>query len=155
MCYVLVFTARCCHTIHPIISGTIFVQFGLIGLVLGFTLINIFFFSNIWRGLSSSVFALAVLMETFPFSYNCNLIMDECEELANGLFHSKWIDAERRYKRTLIFFIHQAQEHIVFIAGGIIPITMNSNVTVSKINKFYIFSLKFLPHLYLGGKVCV
>lgn len=131
MCYVLVFTARCCHTIYPIISGTIFVQFALIGLVLGFTLINIFFFSNFARGLSSSAFGLAVLMETFPFSYSCNLLMDDCDELANGLFHSNWIDAEKRYKQTLIFFMQQAQKHIVFIAGGIIPIAMNSNITVS------------------------
>lgn len=132
MCYVLCFIARCCHTIHPMISGTIFVQFALIGCVLGLTLINIFFFSNLWRGLSSTVFGIAVLSETFPFCYNCNLLMDECDELANGLFQSNWVDAERRYKQTLIFFMQQAQKHIVFIAGGIIPITMNSNITVSK-----------------------
>lgn len=122
---------RFCHTIYPLISGTIFVQFALIGSVLGLTLINIFFFSNIWRGLSSSVFFVAVLMETFPFCYNCNLLMDDCDELANGLFQSKWVDAEKRYKQTLIQFMHQAQQHILFIAGGIIPITMNSNITVS------------------------
>lgn len=57
--------------------------------------------------------------------------MDDCDELANGLFQSKWVDAEKRYKQTLIQFMHQAQQHILFIAGGIIPITMNSNITVS------------------------
>ncbi|KAH8407131.1 hypothetical protein KR222_007771 [Zaprionus bogoriensis] len=125
-------TNRCCTNIRPMISGTIFVQFALIGSVLGLTLINIFFFSDIWRGLASFVFVIAVLMETFPFCYNCNLLMDDSDELANELFHSNWVGAEPRYKQTLIHFMHQAQQYILFIAGGIIPINMSSNFTVAK-----------------------
>ncbi|XP_034487878.1 odorant receptor 59b [Drosophila innubila] len=123
---------QCCNMIRPIISGTIFVQFALIGSVLGVTLINIFFFSNLWRGLASILFVIAVLMETFPFCYNCNLLIDDCEEFGIRMFQSNWIDASPRYKSTLIHFMHQAQQPIVFIAGGLIPITLNSNITVAK-----------------------
>ncbi|KAH8311529.1 hypothetical protein KR044_006708 [Drosophila immigrans] len=122
----------CCNMIRPMISGTIFVQFGLIGSVLGLTLINIFFFSNLWRGLASFMFVIAVLSETFPFCYNCNLLIDDCEEFNICMFQSSWIDAPARYKTTLIQFMHHAQQPIMFIAGGIIPITMNSNITVAK-----------------------
>ncbi|XP_034487869.1 odorant receptor 59b-like [Drosophila innubila] len=131
---------QCCNMIRPIISGTIFVQFGLIGSVLGLSLINIFFFSNLWRGLASILFVIAVLMETFPFCYNCNLLIDDCEEFGIRMFQSNWIDASPRYKSTLIHFLHQAQQPIVFIAGGIIPITLNSNIIVAKF-AFSIFTI--------------
>ncbi|EDW59091.1 uncharacterized protein Dvir_GJ10682 [Drosophila virilis] len=123
---------ECCNMLRPVISGTIFVQFGLIGSVLGLTLINVFFFSNLWRGLASFMFVVAVLMETFPFCYTCNWLLDDCDDLSNALFQSKWIDAELRYKSTLTHFMHQAQQPILFMAGGIIPITMNSNISVAK-----------------------
>ncbi|KAH8406590.1 hypothetical protein KR215_008775 [Drosophila sulfurigaster] len=123
---------ECCKILRPMISGTIFVQFGLIGSVLGLTLINIFFFSNLWRGMACCLFVVAVLSETFPFCYNCNLLIDECQELGVRIFQSNWTDAPARYKSTLIQFMHHVQQPIMFIAGGIIPITMNSNITVAK-----------------------
>ncbi|XP_017846156.1 odorant receptor 59b [Drosophila busckii] len=122
----------CCNWIRPIMQKTIFVQFLLIGIVLGLTLINIFFFSDLFSGISSSFFLLAVLMETFPFCYCCNLLIDDCDNLSEALFQSKWVNAEPRYKSTLIHFMHNLQKPIAFIAGGIIPITLNSNISVAK-----------------------
>ncbi|ALC41695.1 Or22a [Drosophila busckii] len=123
---------RGCDLLRPAISRTIFVQFMLIGSILGLTLINIFFFSDFWRGLASFMFVITILMETFPFCYTCNLLIDDSEELANTLFQSNWTDAEPRYKSTLVHFMHHVQQPVIFIAGGILPISMSSNFSVAK-----------------------
>ncbi|KAM8711706.1 hypothetical protein ACLKA7_012248 [Drosophila subpalustris] len=123
---------RCCNLIRPIIGRTIFVQFLLIGVVIGLTLINMFFFSDLWGFVASFMHLSTVLLQTFPFCYTCNLLIEDCDDLANAIFQSNWSDAEPRYKSTLIIFIHHLQQPIVFIAGGIFPITMNSNISVAK-----------------------
>ncbi|XP_023177351.2 odorant receptor 59b-like [Drosophila hydei] len=123
---------RCCNLIRPIIFRTIFVQFLLIGLVLGLTLINIFFFSNFWQAVGSILFVITILLQTFPFCYTCNLLIDDSEDLANTIFQSNWTDSEPRYKSTLVNFMHHVQQPIIFIAGGIFPISMNSNISVAK-----------------------
>ncbi|EDW09464.1 odorant receptor 59b [Drosophila mojavensis] len=123
---------RCCNLVRPIIYRTIFAQFLLIGLVLGLTLLNIFFFCNFYQAVGSILFVLTILLQTFPFCYNCNLLIEDSDDLANAVFHSNWTEAEPRYKRTLITFIQHVQQPIVFVAGGIFPISMNSNISVAK-----------------------
>jgi len=113
------------------ISRTIFVQFALIGSVLGLTLVNVFFFSNFWKGVASLLFVITILLQTFPFCYTCNLLIDDAQELSNTIFQSNWVDAEPRYRATLVHFMHHVQQPIIFIAGGIFPISMNSNISVS------------------------
>ncbi|KAI8038830.1 hypothetical protein M5D96_008739 [Drosophila gunungcola] len=82
---------RCCDMIRPMISRTIFVQFALIGSVLGLTLVNVFFFSNFWKGVASLLFVITILLQTFPFCYTCNLLIDDAQELANTIFQSNWV----------------------------------------------------------------
>lgn len=124
-------SGRCCNLVRPIIYRTIFVQFLLIGMVLGLTLLNIFFFSTFYQAVGSILFVLTILLQTFPFCYNCNLLIDDSADLANAAFQSNWTEAEPRYKRALVTFIQHVQQPIVFIAGGIFPISMNSNISVS------------------------
>ncbi|EDW34949.1 GL20054 [Drosophila persimilis] len=121
-----------CETIKPVISGTIFTQFLLCGIVLGLTLINVFFFSDLWTGIASFMFVITILLQTFPFCYTCNLIMEDCDALTHAIFQSKWVDASRRYKMTLLYFLQNVQRPIVFIAGGIFQISMSSNISVAK-----------------------
>ncbi|KAH8391151.1 hypothetical protein KR215_007955 [Drosophila sulfurigaster] len=121
-----------CALIRPVISGTIFTQFLLIGVVLGLTLINVFFFSDIWTGIASFMFVITILLQTFPFCYTCNLIMDDCAALSHTIFQSNWIDSGSRYQSTLLYFLHNVQQPIVFIAGGIFQISMSSNISVAK-----------------------
>ncbi|EDW01499.1 odorant receptor 42b [Drosophila grimshawi] len=121
-----------CALIRPVISGTIFVQFLLIGVVLGIALINLFFFSDAWTGLASAVFIVAILLQTFPFCYICNLVVDDCEDLAHAIFQINWVGSGSRYQSTLFYFLHNVQQPIVFIAGGIFPISMSSNISVAK-----------------------
>lgn len=115
---------------RPLIARTIFVQFLLIGVVLGMTLLSLTHFQNIFHMASSIIYLMGILVETFPFCYQCDSLMKDCEDLVDLLAQSNWIDAEPRYKTTLRSFIHYLQQPIIFIAGGIFPITMNSNFQV-------------------------
>ncbi|KAH8417529.1 hypothetical protein KR222_001471, partial [Zaprionus bogoriensis] len=122
---------KCCALMNPIISRTIFTQFLLIGIVLGLTLANVLI-SGIVRGFTSIVFFIGVLLETFPFCYLCDLLVEDCNELSNSLVQSHWIGAEPKYKSTLRIFLQHLQQPIRFIAGGIFHITMGSNIKVAK-----------------------
>ncbi|XP_020806948.1 odorant receptor 22a-like [Drosophila serrata] len=121
------------NALRPVFSGTIFVQFLLIGLVLGISAINVMFFSSFWTGLGTFVFMFDVCMETFPVCYLCNFIADDCQELANCLFQSDWIEADRRYKSTMVHFLHNLQQPIILTAGGVFPISMQTNLSMVKL----------------------
>ncbi|XP_046867862.1 odorant receptor 42b-like [Drosophila willistoni] len=84
--------------VRLLFSFNTFVQFILIGAILGCTLVNLFFFAD-----------------------------------SLALFHSNWIGSSRRYKSTLIQFIHNAQQPITFTAGSIFPICMQTNIKVAKL----------------------
>ncbi|EDW75925.1 uncharacterized protein Dwil_GK14943 [Drosophila willistoni] len=118
---------------RPVISATIFVQFLLIGVVLGLSMINILFFSDFWACVANVMFVGCVLMETFPFCYLSNIIMDDAAELSDCLFQSNWIDANRRYKTAVISFMHRIQQPIIIIAGGVFIICLQTNITVAKL----------------------
>jgi len=58
--------------------------------------------------------------------------MADCEELTYCLFHSNWLTADRRYKNTIIYFLHNIQVPIVLMAGGVFIISLGTNISVSK-----------------------
>ncbi|XP_039495551.1 odorant receptor 22a [Drosophila santomea] len=119
--------------LRPVFSGTIFVQFLLIGTVLGLSMINLMFFSTFWTGVATCLFMFDVSMETFPFCYLCNMIIDDCQEMADCLFQSDWTSADRRYKSTLVYFLHNLQQPITLTAGGVFPICMQTNLAMVKL----------------------
>ncbi|XP_017075635.2 LOW QUALITY PROTEIN: odorant receptor 22a-like [Drosophila eugracilis] len=121
------------NLLRDVLSGTIFAQFLLIGVVLGLSLINLMFFSTLWTGFGTCVFMFDVCMETFPFCYLCNMIIDDCQELANCLFHSNWTSADRRYKSTMVYFLHNLQQPIILMAGGVFPVCMQTNLSMVKL----------------------
>ncbi|XP_030558818.1 odorant receptor 59b-like [Drosophila novamexicana] len=123
---------QCCNLMRPVMSQTIFIQFLLVGVVLGVTMINVLYFSGLFRAISSILFVTALLFETFPFCYLCDQLVNDCYELSNLLGESHWIDAEPKYKSTLKFFMHNLQQPIIFTAGGIFLISLNSNIQVAK-----------------------
>ncbi|KAH8413113.1 hypothetical protein KR009_008040 [Drosophila setifemur] len=121
------------NVLRPVFSGTIFVQFLLIGIVLGLSMINVIFFSTFWTGLGTVCFMFDVCLETFPFCYLCNVLVDDCRELSESLFHSNWMLANRRYKSTLIYFLQNLQEPIILSAGGVFTICMQTNLSMVKL----------------------
>ncbi|XP_017104074.1 odorant receptor 42a [Drosophila bipectinata] len=126
--------------LRPVISGTIFVQFLVVGLVLGFTLINIVLFANLGSAIAALSFMAAVLLETTPFCILCNYLTEDCHNLADALFQSQWIDGEKRYKKTLLYFLQNLQQPITFMAMNVFPISVGTNISVTKFS-FSVFTL--------------
>ncbi|KAH8417528.1 hypothetical protein KR222_001457, partial [Zaprionus bogoriensis] len=123
---------RCCNLVRPVVSRTIFVQFLLIGLVLGLTLVNIQLFSGVIRGLPAIVLSVAALFQSFPFCYLCDFLVEDCGQLSNLLAQSQWQDAPPYYKSTVKIFLHHLQQPIIFSAGGIFLISMDNNIKMAK-----------------------
>ncbi|XP_017050075.1 odorant receptor 22a-like [Drosophila ficusphila] len=116
-----------------VFSRTIFVQFLIIGIILGLAMIHIMFFSTLWTGIVLSLFMFDVCMQTSPFCYLCNMVFDDCQELSDCLFQSDWITADRRYKTTLVYFLHNLQQPAILLAGGVFPIGMKTNLSMVKL----------------------
>lgn len=118
---------------RPVLSGIIFVHFQLVGVLLGVIMINVLYFSDLMHGISSLIYLTAILLESFPCCYLSDLLAEDSTDLLNLLAQSNWPNAERKYKSTLIIFMHHVQQPIVFIAGGLFTISMNSNIKVSSL----------------------
>jgi len=110
------------------ISATMFIQLLSVGLLLGLAAVSVQFYNTVMERLVSGVYAIAILSQTFPFCYVCEQLNSDCESLTNAVFHSKWIGADRRYRTTMLYLIHNVQQSILFTAGGIFPICLNTNI---------------------------
>ncbi|KAH8382367.1 hypothetical protein KR009_003202, partial [Drosophila setifemur] len=121
------------NTIRPVIACTIFVQFLLIGLLLGLCMINLLFFADFWTGLATVAYVNGLILQTFPFCFVCDLIQADCERLTMSIFHSNWLAQSRKYKTTMIFFLQNSQKSIAFKASSIFPISTSTNIGVAKL----------------------
>ena len=108
-----------------------FVQFLIIGLILGITTIHIILFADILATIASLFYVASILAETFPCSFLANSLMDDSDEISLAIFHSNWPDEDRRYRQAIAFFLQHTQKTLVLTAMKIFPITMNSNINVS------------------------
>ncbi|KAH8311044.1 hypothetical protein KR044_004025 [Drosophila immigrans] len=122
-----------CDTLRPFLSATIFIQFLLVGVLFGLTMINLMFYTNATTAFASISYFCALICQTFPFCYTYTLIDADCDILAISIFHSNWHDASPRYKATLQQFLHNAQQNIKFTAGSIFPISLGTNISVAKL----------------------
>lgn len=108
-----------------------FVQFLIIGLILGITTIHIVLFADILATIASMFYVASILAETFPCSFLANCLMDDSDDVALAIFHSDWPSEEPRYKQMISFFLQHTQKTLILNAMKIFPITMNSNINVS------------------------
>uniref|UniRef100_A0A1A9WW49 Odorant receptor n=1 Tax=Glossina brevipalpis TaxID=37001 RepID=A0A1A9WW49_9MUSC len=138
------------NIMHPVISGTMFVQFLIIGIILGVTTIHIVLFANFFATVASLFYVASILAETFPCSYMANSLMDDSDQLSLAIFHSKWRNEEPRYKQVVVFFLQHTQKTLVLTAMKIFPITMNSNINVVKF-AFSVYTL--ISQMDLGQKL--
>ncbi|KAL7728814.1 hypothetical protein ACLKA6_004168 [Drosophila palustris] len=113
-----------CANMRPVISSSLFVQFTVMGLVLACTLIQLMFFANFLTALASIWYMVGNVLQSFPICLTCDQILEDCDELSLAIFHSNWIGADRRYTTTLKHFIHNAQQPIQFLSGGVLPICL-------------------------------
>ncbi|EDW58758.1 odorant receptor 42a [Drosophila virilis] len=129
-----------CDVLRPLVGGTIFVQFLVVGMVLGFTIINIVMFANFGSRIAAFSFMCCIMLETTPFCILCNYLTDDCYQLADALFESNWIEQDRFYKKIVLQFLQTLQKPIVFMAGNIFSISVATNLTAMKFS-FSVFTL--------------
>lgn len=121
---------------RPYLSPIFFLQFLAVGMLFGVTMCNIMFFADTTVAVESAIYAFALVMQTFPFCYVCTAIDADCDRLSLSIFHSKWTGAQRKYKSSLIYFMHNVQDNITFTAGAIFPICLATNISV-RILRFF------------------
>lgn len=115
---------------RPYVSLSLFVQFSALSVVLAFSLIHLLFFANFLTSLFSIWYLPTCMMQSFPICFTCDLIIEDCNDLAMSIFHSNWIGEEKRYKMAIIIFMQNVQKPIKFIGAGILPICL---ATYSKV----------------------
>ncbi|XP_017036959.1 odorant receptor 85a [Drosophila kikkawai] len=120
------------NALRPMISATMFIQLLSVGLLLGLAALSMQFYNTAIERFVSGAYTIAILSQTFPFCYVCEQLSSDCDSLTNTLFHSQWLGTERRYKTTMLYFIQNAQQSILFTAGGIFPICLNTNIKMAK-----------------------
>ncbi|KAH8257900.1 hypothetical protein KR038_002790 [Drosophila bunnanda] len=120
-----------CEAIKPIISGTIFAQFIICGSILGIIMINMVLFADQSTRFGIITYVMAVLLQTFPLCFYCNAIVDDCNELADALFHSAWWMQDKRYQRVALQFLQKLQQPMTFTAMNIF-INLATNINVAK-----------------------
>ncbi|XP_016967909.1 odorant receptor 43b isoform X1 [Drosophila biarmipes] len=121
-----------CDAIQPIISGTIFAQFIICGSILGIVMINMVLFADQSTRFGIVTYVMAVLLQTFPLCFYCNAIVDDCNDLADALFHSSWWMQDKRYQRTVLQFLQKLQQPMTFTAMNIFNINLATNINVAK-----------------------
>lgn len=120
-------------------------QLLVVGLVLGFTIINIVLFANFTSRIAALLFMTAVLLETTPFCILCNFLAEDCIKCADALFESNWIVQNTRYKKTLLQFLQRLQQPIVFMAGNVFTISVATNISVGSSFLFSKYTLRSDP----------
>ncbi|XP_051862636.1 odorant receptor 42b-like [Drosophila albomicans] len=121
-----------CNILRPLISRIIFVQFIMVGIIFGLCMTNLFFFADMWTCISTMSYIFGCIFQTFPFCYICNMMEDAVSDLTLSIFQSNWLGAPRRYKSSLLYFMHQSQQPIKFTAGSIFEISLATNINLAK-----------------------
>ncbi|XP_030386040.1 odorant receptor 43b-like [Scaptodrosophila lebanonensis] len=122
--------------LQPVISRIIFIQFIMCGSILGIATINIVVFADSSTRLAILGYMLAVVMQSFPLCYYCNCLIDDCNDLADTLFHSSWYQQDQRYKKTVVLFLQKLQQPLTFTAMNIFEINLATNINVWPVAKF-------------------
>ncbi|XP_037931820.1 odorant receptor 7a-like [Teleopsis dalmanni] len=121
------------NIISPIISVTMFIQLMITATILGTTLINLTIFApDLTSRIGSCFFILAVVTQSFPICYQAQCLMDESSRLAEVILHSHWVDQDMSYRKMLIFYMQRTQILMKLTAGKIIPINLNSFLSIAK-----------------------
>ncbi|XP_030387672.1 odorant receptor 42a-like [Scaptodrosophila lebanonensis] len=141
---------RYADVISPVISGTIFVQFMVEGVVLGLTLINLVFFANLSSGIAAIFFLSSVLIETSPFCILCTYLIHDCNNLSDALFGSGWMNEEQRYRKTVLYFLQKLQQPISFNAMGIFTVSVGTNI---KVTRFAVSVFALVKQMNLAEKM--
>ncbi|XP_043863366.1 odorant receptor 98a isoform X2 [Drosophila mojavensis] len=131
-CNYITLLYRYSENMRPLISIALFVQYTTASLVMASSLVHLVTFADMVSGVTTTIYMISCMFQTFPISYICEQIVEDCELLSRAIFHSNWIGAPTAYTSALKYFIHRTQQPIQFIAGGVFLICLNVNIQVAK-----------------------
>ncbi|XP_069964592.1 odorant receptor 7a-like [Bactrocera oleae] len=121
--------------IRPVISRTIFMQFGITAFVLCLTAVNyVAFERDAAQILIAATYIFAILIEALPCCWYVNSLMEECGLLTTALYNCQWYDQDRKFRKMLIIFMQRSQRTMVLMAGDLVPITLQTFLNVSCLN---------------------
>lgn len=112
--FYIILLSSACNIMRPYISINLFIQFLMVGILFGLSMIGMMVASDLFSIISTIIYVVGLILQTFPFCYTCTQIDGDCDNLSKSLFHSNWVDASRRYKITLLYFLHNTQQSIMY-----------------------------------------
>uniref|UniRef100_A0A1A9WSA7 Odorant receptor n=1 Tax=Glossina brevipalpis TaxID=37001 RepID=A0A1A9WSA7_9MUSC len=134
-----------CQDIEGIFSATILLQF--------FTSLIIFAMTGFQATVQSSASNEAVLIyfycgcifcELFLYCFFGNAVTEQSKTLPMRGFNSSWYLYDRRYRKSLLVFLTNAQQPFVFTAGGFMDLSLPSFAGILSKSYSYIALLRQL-----------
>ncbi|XP_017483527.1 PREDICTED: odorant receptor 42b-like [Rhagoletis zephyria] len=137
---------RLARIVAPVISITLFTQFATTAI----TVLNWFGNVEFPENIISFAFFSCQLMQILPCCYCASLLIDDCDQLPNAIFHSNWMDQNRRYRKTILFFIQRTQNPIRFSCLKLFGVNLATGMAIGK----FAFSLyTFIKESKVGDKL--
>lgn len=123
---------RVFESVRSVISATFFLQFLVTAIALCVTAVRFVFFDHgIVELILTIALFLCILMETFPICYFGSVLMEHTNQLTFALYNCNWMEQDQKFRKTLIVFMERSQRTNVFLAGCMIPITLQTFISVS------------------------
>ncbi|XP_036332559.1 odorant receptor 7a-like [Rhagoletis pomonella] len=117
--------------IRPVISRTIFMQFGITAFVLCLTAVKyVAFGADTAQMLIAITYIFAVLIEALPCCWYVNALLEECGQLTLAIYSCQWFEQSKEFRKILIVFMQRSQRATVLMAGNLVPITLQTFLNV-------------------------
>ncbi|XP_053953643.1 odorant receptor 42b-like [Anastrepha ludens] len=114
--------------VAPVISITLFTQFATTAI----TVLNWFGDVEFPENIISFAFFSCQLMQILPCCYCASHLIADCDLLPNAIFHSNWIEQDRRFRKTVLFFIQRAQNPMRFSCLKLFSVSLATGVAIGK-----------------------
>lgn len=129
----IIFTKnRLFKNIRPVISTTFFLQFTVSAVVLSVAIVRFVFFDH---GVVASLFTItcvsSILIEIIPICYFGTLLVEHTNKLTCALYNCNWMEQDQTFRKTLIIFMERSQKTNIILAGGMVPINLQTFISVS------------------------
>ncbi|XP_075979368.1 odorant receptor 4-like [Anticarsia gemmatalis] len=122
-----------CTELHEIFCVPLLVNFGVGGWILcmaAYKIVSLNVLSIEFA--STTLFIICILMELFLFCYFGNEVTVESDRVGESIYSMEWRRAPLRFQRALLVVTERAKRPLRPTAGLIIPLTLDTFVTVSR-----------------------
>ncbi|XP_037918982.1 odorant receptor 33a-like [Hermetia illucens] len=119
--------------LRKLISQTLFVEFIVSSGIQCFTVVYLISFDlpTVEKIFFISC-AFGSVMEILPTCYVANQLIQLTEDLAFAAYSANWVYQGTKFRRTIVFIMAKCQEPSVILAGGIVPVTMATFLSIVK-----------------------